>query len=166
MTAAFSWGPLSSVAQAMAAPDQPHPTLSALDAALAATVGHKLFTVLILNFEKGENQRYYSNQPAAYPTGGAKPIVSDSAFFAQLQRGEPTFLRSYEEIKAQFPDHELIRSLRCESCVNMPIRWSGKTIGTLNLLHDEGWYREEQFPLIAAFAALAVAPALEIIRRW
>ena len=36
--------------------------LAAIDAALAAGIGHKLFTALVVNHAKGENQRYYSDQ--------------------------------------------------------------------------------------------------------
>ena len=130
-------------------------------------MGHKLFTVLILNFAKGENQRYYSNQPDAYKTGGSKPIDRDSAFFKNVVgSGQPAMLRTYEDIKAVFFDHELIRSLGCESCVNVPIRWDGQTVGTLNLLHNANWYRDSDLPLLEAFGSSAVAPAQEIIRRW
>jgi hypothetical protein len=38
----------------------------ALDHALAATVGHKLFTALVMNWDAMENQRYYSNMPEAF----------------------------------------------------------------------------------------------------
>lgn len=161
------WRLLQPVAQAAAEAGQPDTTLAALDKGLAECVGHKLFTVLVLNFEKGENQRYYSNQPQAYPTGASKPIERSSAFFKRLvEEGRPAISYGYDDIRHYFFDHELIRSLGCESCVNLPIRWNGKTIGTLNLLHQADWYRDSDLPLLSAFASFAVAPALEIISRW
>jgi hypothetical protein len=138
--------------------------LAAIDGALAAGIGHKLFTVLVLNWAKGENQRYYSNQPAAYPVGGAKPITKSSA--SAVLEGQCRFLNDYEDVRGAFFDHELIRSLGCESCVNVPVRWNGKTIGMLNLLHEAGWYTPDDVPALTVFAALAAPALLEIIAGW
>ena len=138
--------------------------LAALDAATKATIGHKLFTVLVLNWDRGENQRYYSNMPDAYLVGGSKPITAQLQ--ARLMEGECRFLNDYEEIKAVFFDHELIRSLGCESCVNVPIRWGGTTIGMMNLLHDAHWYTKADVPTLQAFAALAVPAVKDIIAAW
>ncbi len=138
--------------------------LAAIDHAIAEGIGHKLFTVLVLNWDRGENQRYYSNQPDAYPIGGAKPIAKSSA--SAMLEGQCRFLDTYEDVNAAFFDHELIRSLGCESCVNVPVRWAGQTIGTLNILHEANWYTPADVPAFTVFAALA-APALqEIIAGW
>ena len=65
-----------------------------------------------------------------------------------------------------FPDHALIRSLGCESCVNIPVRWDGQTIGMLNVLHEANWYTAADVPTFGIFAALA-APALQhVIAGW
>lgn len=138
--------------------------LAALDAAMGAAIGHKLFTVLVLNWDKGENQRYYSNMPEAYKVGGAKPIAMSSA--SLILEGQCQFLDTYEDVKAAFFDHELIRSLGCESCVNIPVRWDGKTIGMVNLLHQAHWYKREDVPLYRVFGALAAPALLQIIASW
>lgn len=138
--------------------------LAAIDHALAAGIGHKLFTVLVLNWERGENQRYYSNLPDAYPVGGAKPINKSSA--TSVFEGECRFLNTYADIQEAFYDHELIRSLGCESCVNIPVRWGGKTIGMLNILHEANWYTPEDVPTFRIFAALAAPALMEIIAGW
>ncbi len=138
--------------------------LAAIDRAVAEAIGHKLFTVLALNWDKGENQRYYSNLPDAYPVGGAKPINKSTA--SVLLEGKCRFLDTYADVKEAFFDHELIRSLGCESCVNVPVRWAGRTIGTLNILHEAHWYTPSDVPSLTVYAALA-APALqEIIAGW
>ncbi|SDR07627.1 GAF domain-containing protein [Rhizobiales bacterium GAS191] len=158
---------LTDVAAALTRADQPGPSLAALDSALAQTIGHKLFTVLVLNFAKNENQRYYSNQPKAYPTGGSKPIETESDLYKEVVLGgRPRICRDAQDIRRAFFDHELIASLGCESAVNVPVRWNGTTLGTLNLLHQARWYGEAELPLLSAFAALAVPAMLEIIRRW
>ena len=67
-------------------------------------------------------------------------------------------------IRWAFYDWELILSLGCESCLNMPVRWRGQTLGTLNLLHAAGHYTEADLPGVALLAHLAL-PALMTITR-
>ncbi len=62
--AGMSMHDLVDLAAALAAPGQPGTGLVALDAALAATVGHRLFTVLVLDEARGVNRRFYSSRPA------------------------------------------------------------------------------------------------------
>jgi hypothetical protein len=158
---------IEAVAQAGTEEGQPNAVLAQLDRALEQAVGHKLFTVLVLNEEVGQNQRYYSNQPKAYPVGGSKPIDRSSALYTDvIIAGKPRICYNYEDIKRAFFDHELIRSLGCESAVNYPVRWNGKTIGTLNLLHQAGWYNEHNVAAIGPFAALSVPALLDITRSW
>lgn len=152
--------------RALGATPQPEAGLRALDQALAQAVGHKLFTVLVLNWDKKENQRYYSNQPQAYPVGGSKPIIEKGWFYEQVVvAGQPQIQRSAEDIVRAFPDHALIRSLGCESSVNYPLRFAGRTIGSLNLLHEAGWYTEADYPALQVFAGLALPLVMEIVRR-
>jgi hypothetical protein len=158
---------IEGVAQAGTEDGQPNALLGKLDRALEEAVGHKLFTVLVLNEEVGQNQRYYSNQPKAYPVGGSKPIDRSSALYRDvIIAGKPRICYDYEDIKRAFFDHELIRSLGCESAVNYPVRWNGKTIGTLNLLHQAGWYNEHNVAAISPLAALSVPALFEITRGW
>jgi hypothetical protein len=158
---------VEAVAQAGTREGQPNALLAELDRALDQAVGHRLFTVLVLNEEVGQNQRYYSNQPKAYPVGGSKPIDRSSALYKDvILAGKPRICYNYDDIKRAFFDHELIRSLGCESAVNYPVRWNGKTIGTLNLLHQAGWYNETNVAAVGPFAALSVPALLEITRSW
>ena len=142
--------------------EQPAALFRALDAALAATVGHRLFTILVNHPAARENERFYTNRPAEYPVGGRKP-VTDAPWMRQvLEQGEPYIGRTRADIESVFFDHALILSLGCESVLNMPVRWRGRTLGTLNLLHRAGHYEESDLPLARLFAALAL-PALMTI---
>ncbi len=69
---------LRAVAEAQRQSGQPDRTFAALDHALAAVLGHKLFTVLRYHEDTGESERLYTNQPAAYPVGGRKPLNTTS----------------------------------------------------------------------------------------
>ena len=52
--------------------------LAAIDRALAPGIGHKLFTVLVVNWDQRENQRCYSSLPDAYQGGGILLIEAHS----------------------------------------------------------------------------------------
>jgi GAF domain-containing protein len=88
--------------------------------------------------------------------GGRKtirPTPSTARVFGELR---PYIGRTAADIRACFGDAELILSLGCESVLNVPVVFDGRVLGTLNLLHDAGWYGEEDVPVALAFAALAV----------
>ena len=87
---------------AAASTDTPAARLAAIDRALADGIGHKLFTVLVVNWARNENQRCYSSLPDAYPVGGAKPITAGS--LTDVLAGQCRFLDSYDAVKAAFPD--------------------------------------------------------------
>ncbi len=155
---------LAAVTAAHRDTDQPGATFRAVDAGLAATTGHILFTILIHHPTLRQSERFYSNLPDAYPVGGRKP-VTDSAWMQRvIGAGEPYIGRTRDDIKEAFFDYELIWSLGCESVLNLPVRWRGQTIGTLNLLHRAGWYKDEDVAVTRLFAQLAL-PAMLLISR-
>jgi hypothetical protein len=156
---------LASVAKAVAEGSGPPDVFAALDRALAATLGHKLFTALLFHGNTGESERFYTNQPKAYPVGGRKPL--NPTFWAKqvLQERRPYLGRTAADIKAVFFDHELIDSLGCRSVINLPVAEGGRILGTLNILHEERWYDEADFALGAIFAALAVPAFQRLLAR-
>lgn len=132
----------------------------ALDVALAEFPGHRLFTVLVIDWERGENRRIYSSAPSVYPSGGAKPLRIDSEFYRNVvSAGQSRLCRTREECRAAFPDYDLIEQLGCESAINLPIRSNGETLGSLNLLHKAGWYTVDMLSTLERFALLS-APLL------
>jgi hypothetical protein len=150
---------LGAVAAALAGGDQPGATFTALDAGLGAVLGHKLFTILKVHADRAESERLYTNQPAAYPVGGRKPLNATAWSRQVLQERRPYIGRTAEDIRAHFFDHELIASLGCASILNLPVVWNDRVLGTLNLLHEAQWYTDTDVPVGLAFAGLAV-PAL------
>ncbi|WP_424813505.1 GAF domain-containing protein [Roseococcus sp. YIM B11640] len=155
---------LARAARALALPGQPEAGLGAIEEAAAGLVGHRLFTVLVLDEARDRNRRFHSSHPAEYPVSGYKPINRESEFYrVVVQAGEARFCRDRAEVIRAFPDHELIFSLGCEGAVNMPVRWDGRTLGSLNLLHRAGHYGPAQLPELTILAALSVAPLLRIL---
>jgi hypothetical protein len=151
---------LQMVATTLAAPGQPETTFRALDVALDAVLGHKLFTVLLHHEATRESERLYTNQPAAYPVGGRKPL-RDTAWGRRVIGERRVFIgRTVADIQEHFPDHALIASLGCAAVLNLPVVWNDRLLGTVNLLHEEGWYDDADVPIGLAFAALAVPACL------
>jgi hypothetical protein len=158
------WPHLHDVARAAGAPGQPAPLFRALDGALAAVIGHRLFTILRHHDATGESERCYTNQPAAYPVGGRKALNPTPWARQVIHERRPYIGRSAEDIRAVFFDHELIASLGCASVLNVPVVWNDRLLGTLNLLHEAAWYGEEDVVAAGAFAALAVPGFLALAR--
>jgi hypothetical protein len=155
---------LDAIFSAYADTDQPLATFRAIDAALAQEPGHILFTVLAHHPALKQSERFYTNKPEAYPIGGRKP-VTDSAWMQQvIHGGAPYIGRTRDDIAANFFDHELIRSLGCDSILNMPVRWRGQTMGTLNLCHRKAYYDEAHLPRVRLIAQLALPAFLAIAR--
>ena len=152
------------LASAHAATGQPGATMAALGQALSASIGYKLFTVLLHDPGAGEIRRAYSTMPDAYPEGDAKPITGSPWMQQVLVRGEPYIGHDREDIRTVFFDYELIWSLGCESVLNLPVRWNGHVIAVLNLLHEAGWYDAADPVSLLPLAQLAV-PAILIMHR-
>jgi hypothetical protein len=152
---------LCAVAAAQGRPDQPDALFAALDEALKSAIGHKLFTILTYDDDSGEAARIYSNLPGPYPAGGRKRLAPGPWTEAVLDRGEAYIGRTQDDLRMVFSDHELIASLGCASVLNMPVRWRGRTFGSLNLLHEACWYGEDDVAACLPFAQLAL-PALLI----
>jgi hypothetical protein len=127
-----------------------------LDKLLSVRPGHLLFTVLAIDWERGENQRIYTSSHDAYPVGGVKPLNRHSEFFRLVVlEGVARICPDRESCRNAFFDFDLIQSLGCESGVNFPIKRDGQTVGSLNLLHKAGWYRPDMLPILQGAAEVA-----------
>jgi GAF domain-containing protein len=135
-----------------------------IDQALGELVGHKLFTILYTSPDAQQVIRLYSNQPEAYPVSGAKKMGPTPWGDLVIKRGQPYIGNTEDDIKWAFFDHELIKSLGCDSVLNVPVVIEGRTLGTLNLLHQAGWYEDRHVAIATPFAYL-LAPLFDAVRR-
>jgi|TARA_A100001391_G_scaffold190664_5_gene163398 hypothetical protein len=102
--------------------------------------GVKLVTVTQRDIADGSFLRLYSSMPDAYAAAGRKP-PNDTPWSEHVIEQKQTFVANdYSELAAVMFDHELIRSLGCESIVNVPIVVKGAVIGTLNCLSGPGHF--------------------------
>ena len=135
---------------------QPHAAFAALEALTATLVGVKLFTILVRDSARGVSQRIYSNMPDAYPVSGTKPANRTHWSSIVIDNKQTFVANDIASVAAVFDDFELIQSLGCESVINVPIVVDGDVLGTINCLHEAGFYTPER---VAAADALKLPGA-------
>ncbi|MFV0385335.1 GAF domain-containing protein [Paracoccus sp. (in: a-proteobacteria)] len=148
-------------AAAIAAPGGEAACMAALCALTQQEIGAVLFTVMTFDEATRCATRIWSNMPDAYPAGGTKPVGETAWVDLVLNRHQPFVANNIDEIAAHFGDHDLIRSLGCESCLNLPLVIAGRVPGTLNCLDVAGHYTPER----VARAARLIAPAALCLQR-
>jgi hypothetical protein len=148
---------------ALKQPGPPEAFFKAIDKALAEVVGHKLFTLLYVAPGAARVKRLYTNMPKEYPVGGYKPVTESDWHKLVIGKRQAWVGYDYEDVKWAFFDHELIRSLGCESAINQPVVYAGRVLGTMNLLDAKGHYKESDPTKIEPFAALMIGPFLDAI---
>lgn len=127
-----------------AAGGQPEKAYAALETLVKEVVGAKLFTIMTSDTTDKLSERIYSSMPDVYPVSGTKPYNETDWSEITLNRKETFVANTIEDIAKVFDDHELILSLGCQSVINVPITVDGEVIGTLNCLHDRGYYTEDR----------------------
>jgi GAF domain-containing protein len=145
---------LAQLVDALRAADQAAPIYQAVEALSADVIGHRLFTIMRFDAARAEVERVHSSMPAVYPVGGRK-AKRDTVWSDHTLRDMKVFRASGPEaIRAAFDDHATILSLGLASVLNIPLVLGGRCIGTMNLLHEEGWYTPQDEPtglLLGAF---------------
>lgn len=122
-------------------------------------LGHTLFTVMAFDATTYEVERVHSSNLGAYPVGGRKPKRGTPWGKVVLDEGEIFIAHTPDEVRDAFADHALIFSLGIGSIMNVPIGYKGLRLGTMNLSHEAGWYRNADRVAARAIGALFV-PAL------
>lgn len=117
---------------------------AALETLTRETIGVKLFTVMTADTRARRSRRVYSNMPDAYPVSGTKPYNETHWSDITLRQKRTFVANTIDAIAEVFDDHELIRSLGCESVINVPIIVQGDVVATLNCLHEKGHYTDER----------------------
>jgi hypothetical protein len=155
--------PFDACLSALRQPGPPDALFKAIDKALASTVGHKLFTLLYVAPDGKRVKRLYTNMSKEYPVGGYKP-VTESDWHKRVIGGRRAWVGyNAKDIEWAFFDHELIRSLGCESAINVPVVYAGRVLGTMNLLDTANHYKEADAAAIESYAALLIGPFLDAI---
>lgn len=92
--------------------------------------------------ESGVVARVYINEPEHYPASGLKDIVPKRWTEHVILRQQTFVADSVDGFADVFPDHAYIASLGLGSVVSLPLIIRGDFIGTVNMLHEAGYYTE------------------------
>jgi hypothetical protein len=145
---------LAHLVAALRGENYPAPIFRAVEALSGEVIGHRLFTIMRFDAGRSEVERVHTSMPAVYPVGGRK-AKRDSAWSDHTLRDMKVFRASgADAIRAAFDDHATILSLGLGSVLNIPLVLAGGCVGTMNLLHDAGWYTPQDEPtglLLGAF---------------
>lgn len=131
---------LSRIVTAVADAGDDNAVFAAIAHAADTLIGHRLFTIMAFDPDAVQVQRLFSSNPDAYPTGGRKDKRDTPWGRHVLEEGRPFIGVEADDIRANFDDHEVILGLGLESVLNVPVRQYGRTIGTMNLLHERNFY--------------------------
>lgn len=146
-----------SFVNALASEGQPAKAFEALEELTKELVGVKLFTVMTSATKTKVSERVYSNMPDAYPVSGTKPYHDDVWTDITLRDQQIFVANTIDDIAKVFDDYELIQSLGCESVINVPVVIDGEVVGTINCLHDQGFYTPDR---VATAEALKLPGAI------
>ena len=117
----------------------------ALEELSQAMIGHRLFSCSIFRKDDGAKwvaARIYTSDEENYPTSGQKEIVPTRWTDTVIIRRNVFLANSAEAFSDVFADHEKIASMGLGSVVNLPVTFCGQFLGTVNLLHETGYYSD------------------------
>ena len=143
---------LADLGRLSAAVHEPQQLYAAVDT--LNVVGHRLFTIMRVHESSMEVERVHSSNTDAYPVGGRKTKRGTPWSKVVLDRGEVFIAPTPDEVRDAFADYALIFSLGVGSIMNVPIGYRGRRLGTMNIPHQAGWFRDQDAAaglLIAAF---------------
>src|SRR5215470_15952391 len=142
-----------------------HAAYAAVDELAQRTIGHRLFTVMRYLPETVEVERLYSSNPSKYPPGGRKPKQGTPWGDVVLDRGEVFIAADAEDVRAAFSDHPLLSQMGISAIMNIPIRFRGRVLGTMNLSHEAQHFTADMIPPGRILAALLAPLLLDGTRR-
>jgi transcriptional regulator with GAF, ATPase, and Fis domain len=131
---------------------------------IAAGPGVRLFTVLQWFPETRTLRRVATSHPREYPLGAEKTVAVAQSWLSQVvDRRQPFFAGTLDEVAAVFSDAELIESLGCGAVINVPILDGDRVLGVLAILDAADRYDEASVSAVWEVvdnAAPALAEAL------
>jgi GAF domain-containing protein len=136
----------------------------AVEELVQRAIGFRLFTIMRLHTDSQEVERLYSSLPDAYPVSGRKPKQGTPWGAQVLDRGEIFIANTPDEVRAAFADYELIFSLGVGAIMNVPIRFRGRSLGTMNICAEAGRFSEADHAPGRLLAGLLVPPLLGACR--
>lgn len=152
-----------SLARAVAAGGGTEAAFKAAEDSFRAAIGFTLFTVMLYDEGHKNSVRFYSSDIGNYPVGGSKPMERNAYYQHVVLEGRAFVANTPDEWKPFYVDYEKVFALGLRSAVNVPIRIGGRTVGSVNILHADRPYSQEDATFGQGLATLLGTALGEII---
>ncbi len=127
---------------------------NSLDNILNDFIGHKLFTILKFDKINSKLERIYTSNPREYPLQGKKDVIRNFWQVQVLEMGVEFIGYNSQDIKNSFSDFDLIKKLGCRSVMIIPVKSGDNIMGSVNLLHEESWYSDNDVKIVQNLVSL------------
>ena len=95
------------------------------------------------------------------PSGSGKTTTLNLiAGFLTPDRGEIFIANLQNDVRAAFADYTVIFSLGIGAIMNVPVRFRGRSLGTMNICSEAGWFSKADRAPGRLLASLLVPPLL------
>ena len=156
------WTALERCARAVRESSDAQEAFETIGEAMDRLIGSRMFTFLRFDFERFEMERLYCTRADRYPIGARKPMREGPWAQCVVDAGTVFIASGDAEMRATFGDYAALSEMGCTASMCVPVRYRGKTLGTMNLNGDEGRYGEREAALAQPFATLAVPAYLTV----
>ena len=119
-----------------------------IDRIIKSLIGHKLITFTVIDNKLNFCERIYSNNNKIYPILGQKKMPKNIWSKKVLKNKKHFLCKNKNDIKKIYYDYETIFSLKCGSIINLLVLFKNKPLGTINILHDENHYNNNDLKKI------------------
>jgi len=127
---------------------------NSLDNILNDFIGHKLFTILKFDKINSKLERIYTSNPREYSLQGKKDVIRNFWQVQVLEMGVEFIGYNSQDIKNSFSDFDLIEKLGCRSVMIIPVKSGDNIMGSVNLLHEESWYSDNDVKIAQNLVSL------------
>lgn len=141
---------------------QPQKSFDALYALADATVGAKMFTVLVFDFPNGIARRVYSSIESIYPTGVTDPIGDTIWEKTLIGDKQPLVLNDPKAMATLLPNVDELTAHGFAAMLNVPVVVAGQPLAALNMLAESGHYTPERIEAAKALGPAAAAILLSM----
>lgn len=126
---------------------------------------HDLMTFLAYDEETQVCERIYSTNPQTYPLGWRGQLGNTGWGDAVLRDGSVWHGENAAAIRAAFNDADRILASGFRSCLCIPARLNGKTLGAASFLGNHLRFDDAQLDKLKLFTALLIGPLMVRARR-
>ncbi|CAB3674797.1 GAF domain-containing protein [Achromobacter piechaudii] len=126
----------------------------AVSALLAEAFGHQLFTALLYLEEQRLMKRLYTSDESISPLGGFKATGNGPWSRHVLEQGQMYVASNEDDVRTVFSEAPMLIERGLQSAFNIPVRYQGRVVGSLNMLAGRHAYDGVDRELAAVIAGM------------